>query len=52
MKELHATLSQTRGEVKDVSIQWSEFTEGDHNDTVIQPTYFEEIAKFWEKFVR
>ncbi|KAJ3321267.1 hypothetical protein HDV06_004492 [Boothiomyces sp. JEL0866] len=41
------------GIVKDVGnkkISYSEFKDGKHNDTCIQPGYFEAIAEFWKIF--
>ncbi|KAJ1732081.1 bem46 protein, variant [Coemansia biformis] len=34
-----------------VALTWEEFESGSHNDTCIQPTYFDRIAVWWEENV-
>jgi fermentation-respiration switch protein FrsA (DUF1100 family) len=30
---------------------WKEFPHGGHNDTIVQPGFFEAIADFWKNFI-
>jgi fermentation-respiration switch protein FrsA (DUF1100 family) len=52
MRALYRGLKEQRGErEEDCSLQWSEFIDGGHNDTVMQATYFLEIDRFWKRFI-
>jgi len=37
--------------LENYGIRWREFSEGTHNDTCLQPQYFEEILSFWKDFI-
>ena len=45
MKSLHKVVEVNSKQL----IQFVEFQDGTHNDTCIQPGYFEAIALFWKK---
>ncbi|KAJ2383334.1 bem46 protein, variant [Coemansia sp. RSA 2559] len=50
MRKLYE-LAQRNQDGKKMTVAWEEFPDGKHNDTCIQPNYFESIAKWWKDAV-
>ncbi|KAJ2716671.1 bem46 protein, variant [Coemansia spiralis] len=50
MRSLYELAARDAGE-KGVAVAWAEFEQGNHNDTCVQPDYFDRIGTWWEASV-
>ncbi|KAJ2793496.1 bem46 protein, variant [Coemansia helicoidea] len=50
MRSLYELAARNAGE-KGVTVAWEEFEHGNHNDTCVQPDYFDRIGSWWEASV-
>ncbi|KAJ2777040.1 bem46 protein, variant [Coemansia javaensis] len=50
MRKLYELASRNADE-KRVAVTWEEFERGTHNDTCVQPDYFDRVAAWWERAV-
>ncbi|KAJ1736539.1 bem46 protein, variant [Coemansia sp. Benny D160-2] len=51
MRKLYELAQRNQDSEKRMKVSWEEFPEGNHNDTCIQPNYFEAIAKWWRETI-
>ncbi|KAJ1721141.1 bem46 protein, variant [Coemansia erecta] len=50
MRKLHELAMRNQNEGK-MKVSWEEFANGKHNDTCIQPDYYEKISEWWRATV-